>query len=56
LIPCFVVNLGKSVGVADELTSGPLGKLAVVPREISRCVVFLGVLERSEVKDSPGCD
>lgn len=36
LIPCFVVNLGESVGMADELTGGPLGKLAVVPREVSR--------------------
>ena len=41
LVPCFVVDLSESVGVADELTSGPLCELTIVPGKIALAVILI---------------
>ena len=41
LVPCFVVDLSESVGVADELTSGPLCELTIVPGQIALAVILI---------------
>ena len=56
MVPCFVVDLGERVCMADELASGPLCELAIVPRKIALLVILFWVLQSSEVKYSPGSD